>query len=111
MGPVGLALDVLVQVLDHDYGRIDHRADRDRDSAQAHDVSVDPEPANQSQCDEHAERQRGQSDQRAACVQQEQRAYKAHDDRFLDQRAPQRLDRAVNQVRAVVGRNDAHASR
>ena len=102
---------MLVQVLDHDDGRIDHRADRDRNPAQAHDVGVDAEPADRGQCDEYAERQSGKRDECAACVQQEQRAHKTHDDRLLDQRAPQRLDGPVDQVRAVVGRDNAHAGR
>ena len=34
-------LQVLVRVLDHHDGRVDHRADGDGDAAQAHDVGVD----------------------------------------------------------------------
>ena len=35
--------EVLVRILDHHDGRIDHRADRDGDAAEAHDVRVDAE--------------------------------------------------------------------
>ena len=37
------ALQMLVRVLDHDDGRVDHRADGDGDAAQAHDVRADAE--------------------------------------------------------------------
>ena len=41
----GVALQVLVRVLDHDDGGVDHRADGDGDAAERHDVGVDPLPA------------------------------------------------------------------
>jgi ribosomal protein L22 len=37
---VRAALQVLVRVLDHHDGRVDHRADGDRDAAQAHQVGT-----------------------------------------------------------------------
>ena len=65
------ALEMLVRVLDHDDRRVDHRADRDGDAAQAHDVGVDAEQAHRDERDQHADRQHDDRDQRASHVHQE----------------------------------------
>ena len=61
--------------------------------------------------DQHAERQRDDGDQRAAHVQQEDDADQRDDEALLDQRALERVDRAIDQVGAVVDRLDGHALR
>ena len=57
---------MLVRVLDHDDGGIDHGADGDGDAAQAHDVGVDAERAHGDEGDQHADRQHHDGDQRRA---------------------------------------------
>ena len=57
--------------------------------------------------DQHAERQRDDGDQRAAHMQQEHHADERDDEALLDQRALERIDRAIDQVGAVIDRLDA----
>src|SRR5713101_7932126 len=104
-------LDVLVEVLEHHDRGVDHRADRDRNAPQTHDVGVDPEPTRNGKRDKYPERQRGDRHEGATRVQQEDRADERDNDRLLEQRAPQCLDRPVDQVRAVVPRHDPDAGR
>ena len=61
--------------------------------------------------DEDAERQRDDRDQRAADVQQENDADEGDDDTLLDQRALEGVDRAIDQVRAIIDRLDGDALR
>ena len=56
--------DALVRVLDHDDCRIHHRADRDRDAAERHDVGVDALIVHDDEGDQYADRQRNDRDQR-----------------------------------------------
>ena len=60
---------MLVRILDHDDRGIDHRAERDRDAAEAHDVGADAERAHQGEGDQDADRQSDDGDQRTARVQ------------------------------------------
>ena len=99
---------MLVRVLDHDDGGVDHRADGDGDAAEAHDGRVDAERVHGDERHQHADRQHDDGDQRAADVQQEDDADESDDDALLDQRALQRLDGAMDQVGAVVDGDDAH---
>ena len=92
------ALQMLVGVLDHDDGGVDHGADGDGDAAEAHDVGAQAQQLHAQIGDQHAERQRDDGDQRAAHMQQEDDADQRDDDAFLDQRALERLDGAVDQV-------------
>ena len=68
MRPIGFSLYVLVQVLEHHNGGVDHRADRDRDAAETHDVAVDAEQSCHRERDEDAQRQRRHRDQGAPCM-------------------------------------------
>ncbi len=65
---------MFVGVLDHHDGGVDHGAERDGDSAQAHDVGADPERMHSGEGDQDAERQGQDCHQRAARMQQEQDA-------------------------------------
>ena len=98
--------EVLVGVLDHDDGRIDHGADRDRDAAEAHDVGAEAEQLHGAECHQDADRQHQDRHQRAADVQQEHDADQRDDDAFLEQRVLERVDGGVDQVGAVVDRHD-----
>src|SRR3546814_10375292 len=59
------ALDLLMGILDHDDGRIDHRADGDGDAAQRHDVGVHPLEPHDDERGQHTERQGQDRDQRS----------------------------------------------
>ncbi len=95
-------LQVLVGVLDHDDGGIDHRPDGDGDAAEAHQIGVHAEQAHGDEGDEHADRQHQDRHQRAAHMQQENDADQRNDQRFLDQRSLEGGDGAVDQFGAVV---------
>ena len=84
-------LEMLVRVLDHDDGGIDHGADGDGDAAQAHDVGVHAQQAHGDEGDQHADRQHDDGHQGAAHMQQEHDADQRDDDAFLEQRAYLRL--------------------
>ncbi|MNX98826.1 hypothetical protein D3C86_1312470 [compost metagenome] len=57
-------LNLLVGVLDHHHGGIDHGADGDGDSAQGHDVGVDALVAHDDEGNQHPHRQRNDRHQR-----------------------------------------------
>ena len=102
-------LQVLVRVLGHHDRRVHHAADRDRDAAQAHDVGVHAENIHHDEGDQHADGQHHDRHQRAAHVHQEYDADERDDHALLDQGTTQCVDRAVNQVGAVVHRLDRDA--
>jgi hypothetical protein len=77
---LGQAFQVLVRVLDHHDGGVDHRADGDGDAAQAHQVGVHAQRAHGDEGDQHADRQHQDGDQRAAHVQQEDDADQRDDE-------------------------------
>jgi hypothetical protein len=97
---------MLVRVLDHDDGGIDHGADRNGDAAEAHDVGAEAEQLHRAERHQHPDGQHQDRDQRAANVQQEYDADQGDDHAFLEQCMLERVDRRVDQVRAVVDRND-----
>ncbi len=61
--------------------------------------------------DQHAERQRDDGDQRATDVQQEDHAHERDDEAFLDQRGLERGNGTVDELGAVVDRDDLGAVR
>ena len=97
-----------MRVLDHDDGRVDHRADGNRNAAERHDGRVDAERVHGDEGHQHADGQHDDRDQGTPDVQQEDDADEGDDDAFLDQRALQRVDGPQDQLRAVVDRLDAH---
>ena len=105
------AFDPLVGVLDHDDRRIHHRADGDGDAAQRHDVGVHPLEPHYDERGQHTERQGQDRDQRRADVPEEQGADQCDDDELLDQLAGEVLDRAIDQLRAVIDRDHLDARR
>ena len=104
-----LALDVLVQVLDHDDGRVHHGADRNGDPSEGHDVGADPLPLHEDEGGEDTDRQAEDHHQGRAHVPQEERADQADDDELLDQTACECVDGPVDESGAVVDRNQLHA--
>jgi hypothetical protein len=75
------------------------------DAAQRHDRRRHPEQPHGDERREHREGQGDDGQQRAAEVQQKERDDRGHDDHLLGERAPQRVDGAVDERRAVVGRD------
>ena len=65
----GAAFEMLVRVLDHDDGGVDHGADRDGDAAQAHDVGAQPQRLHRRERDQDADGQHDDRDQGAAQMQ------------------------------------------
>ncbi|MEA3221166.1 MAG: hypothetical protein OZX49_02285 [Immundisolibacter sp.] len=104
-------LDLLVRVLDHHDGGIDHGTDGDGNAAQRHDVGAQALLAHDAKRDQHAQRQRHDGHAGRAQVPQEHRAHQRHDDELLDQLAREVVHRAVDQLAAVVGGDDLHPRR
>ena len=102
-------LQPLMSIFNHDDGRIDHGADGNGDAAETHDVGGEAERPHADIGDEHAERQRDDGDEGAPRMQEEDDANQRDDEAFLDQRALQRVDGAVDEVRAIVHRLHADA--
>ena len=94
------ALEVLVRVLHEHDGRVDHGAYRDGDAAERHDVRREPEGVHGDEGEEHGHGQRQDHHQSRAHVEQEQHDDERDDDRFLDERVRERVDRAVDELRA-----------
>ena len=91
-----LFLHVLVHVLDHDDGRVDHRADGDRYPAKRHDVGVDVLEPHDDESNKDTERQTQHNDGRRPQVKEEQRADQCNEDKLLEKRALQSVDRALD---------------
>jgi hypothetical protein len=105
------SLEVLVRVLDHHHGGIDHGADGDGDPAERHDVGVDALLLHDDEGGQDAERQRDDGDERRAQVEQEGEADERDDEELLEELAAEVLHRALDQPRAVVHRHDLDALR
>ena len=102
-------LQVLVCILDHDDGRIDHRPNGNGDAAEAHDVGRDAERPHAGVSNEDAERQRDDGDERAARMQQEHETNERDDQAFLDQRGHERGNRTIDEIGPIVDGNDRGA--
>ncbi|MNX81615.1 hypothetical protein D3C86_1133070 [compost metagenome] len=109
LAPLALLGQVAVRVLDHDDGGIHQDAHGDRHPAQAHDVAGDAELAHQDEAHQHRDGHREDDDESRADVEEEEQHHQADDDRLLDQRLFEGIDGALDEVRAVIGRMDAHA--
>ncbi len=77
---------MLVCILDHDNGRIDHGADRDRNAAKTHDVGSQPEQLHRAERHQHTNGQHQDRHQRTSDMQQEDDTNQGNDDAFLQQR-------------------------
>ena len=83
--------------------------DGDGDAGERHDVEGHPEVVGRDEGHQHRQRDRHDRYQRRAEVEQEEQADQRDDDPLLDHRPLQRLDRAEDQPRAIIGRDQAHA--
>ena len=94
----------------HDRG-VHHRADRDRNPAERHDVGGNPLLRHDDERTEDAERQRDDRNERGSRVQQEDQAHEGDNEGFLDELVFEILDRPLDQRRPVVDRDDLDAFR
>ena len=102
-------LDMLMGVLDHDDGSVDHGADGDGDPPEAHDVGIQALPLHDDEADQHAHGKREDDDEGAAQVEEKNRANHGHDQAFFHQGALEIVDRPQDQAGAVINLLDAHA--
>ena len=102
---------MLVGVLDHDDGGVDHGTDGDGDAAEAHDVGAEAERLHRRERHQDADGQHDDRHKGAAQMQQEHDADQCDDDALLDQRPLQRLDRSLDQPGAVIDRHDLRPAR
>ena len=107
----GIPFQMLVRVLDHHDGCIDHGPDRDRDAPERHDVGVQPLVRHHDERRQNGHGDRENGDEGRAEMQQEQEADEGHDHALLGQLLPQRLDRPLDEPAAVVDGDDLHALR
>src|SRR4029434_5077550 len=105
------SLDITEGVLrDHD-SRVDQHADGDGDSRQAHDVRRDACVIHRQERQQHRQWQWQRDDEDRSEVHQEDDVRERHERDFLDQRAPQRVDRLRDERRPVVERHDSDTRR
>ncbi len=91
------AFEMFVRILDHNDRGVDHRANRNRDAAQRHDIGVDPLRPHHDERGKNTERKRDDRNQRRSRVPQEQRANDRDHDEFFDQLAGQVVDGSADE--------------
>ena len=101
--------DVLVRVLDHHHRGVHHGSYGDSDAAERHDVGVHALVVHDDERRQDPQGQGHNGHERRAQVKQENAADDRHDDEFLDELVLEVRDRALDEVRAVVRRDDLHA--
>ncbi|SAD68379.1 Uncharacterised protein [Enterobacter cloacae] len=101
----------LMRVFNHHDGGIDHRANGDGDTAQGHNIGVQPLEVHDDKGDAQAKRQRDNRHQRGADVPEEQRADDGHHDKLFEQLAAQVINGPVDKLAAVVGGHNLNALR
>ena len=100
-----------MRIFDHHDGRVDHRADRDGNAAEAHDIGPDPEKFHCREGHQQSDRQHDDRHEGGADVQQKNDRYPRHDKAFFEQRCFQRLDCRQDQVGPVINRHDVDSFR
>src|SRR5689334_15410624 len=98
-----------VAVFHHHDARIHKHANRQRQSAQRHDVGADLQIVHGNERRDDGDGQRDNGNQRGAEMEKENDDDEADDDGFLDQIALQSLYRAMNERRAVISGNDFYS--
>ena len=103
-----MLVNMLVRILDHDNRRVHHGPNRDCYPSQRHDVGVDALQMHDDKRQEHRHGQRNDGHERTAEMQQEQQDHQRHHDGLFQQLVLQVADGALDEVRAVVCRDDFH---
>ena len=78
-----IALDVFMRVLDHHYRRIDHRANRNRNAAERHDIGVQSLVMHHQKGDQDTHRQGENGYQGASEMQQKEYRNQRYNDAFF----------------------------
>ena len=99
-------LQLLVRLLDDDDGRVHQLAHGDGDAAERHDVGRDPEHPERNERDEHGDGDGDDGNERARHVPQEEQHDEDDRQDDLDERLLDVVDGPLDQVRAVVDRDD-----
>ena len=105
------ALQVLVGILDHDDGGIDHRPDGDGDPPQGHDVRRKSHIVHRDEGEEDGDREDQDRHQGTSEVEEEEDADQADNDDLFNQLLLQGGDCPLNEAGAVVHRDDLDAVR
>ena len=85
-------LQHLMHIFNHYDCRIDHGSDGDRNSAKRHHIGADALIVHHDKCAEDPQRQRDHRHQRAAEMEQKQRADHRHNDKLFDKLVGQGFD-------------------
>ena len=102
--PFGLPmLQFLVCLLDYDDSGVNHGSDGNGDSAQRHDVGRQPHRLHRNEGQNNRDRNGDDGDDRAREMPQEDQDDQTDDEQLFHQRVLKILDRAVDQLRAVIG--------
>src|SRR5262249_18919621 len=99
----------LVRLLDHHNGGVHHGADGDGDAAERHDVGGHPQRLHGNERNNDRDGNRQDRDNGARDVPEKDQDHQGHDGQLFRQRTLQIVDRAQNQLRAVVGGNNLNA--
>jgi len=105
-----IRFQVLVRVFDHHDGRIYHRADRNGNAAERHQICVDALIAHHNEGSQHAQWQGKDGHQSTAQVKKKQCADQPDDDEFLDELVREIVHRPLDQLRAIIGGDHLDAS-
>ena len=112
LAPLGVPLlEFLVSLFHHYNGGIHHHADGNRDSAEGHDVRRHPGELHQNEGNDYGDGDGKDRDQSARDVPEEHEDDRANDEEFFREGLLQGVDRAENEFRAVIGRDDLDAGR
>ena len=101
-------LELFVGLLDDHDGGVAEGPDGDGDTAKGHDIGGQTHPLEGDEGDQHRERNRNDRDGRARDVPEEEQNHKAERQDDLEDRSPQVVHRAVDELRAVVADDDLH---
>ena len=109
-GPARLLplLQFFMGVFHHDDGGVHHRADRDGDAAQTHDVRRKPKIIHADEGNENGNGQRENDHESAGQMEKKDDADHADRDRQFDDLFLQGIDGALDQVGSVIGGDNLH---
>ena len=99
---------MLVHVLDHHDSAINHCPDGNSDTAQGHDIGVQPLQVHNDKGGENTDGQTDDGHQAGADMEQKYHTHQGNDDELLQQLMPQVFNGAFNQSGTVVNRHDFH---
>jgi hypothetical protein len=99
-------VDLVVRIFHFHDGAVHEHADGDRNARQRHDIDRHAQQRERDECQQHRDRDRHDGDHRRRDVPEKQEDHERYDDHLNRQLVRQRVDRTVNQARAIVSRDD-----